>query len=116
MTGCGSLLTGPLRVAYRRVKPLMHRSSVRVAAEFRVLGPLEVELRGRPVDLGGARLKTLLAALVLRANETVSSDDLIEALWGEDPPATAANAVHVQISRLRKLLGPGRVATAPRGY
>ena len=90
---------------------------------FRVLGPLEVWKEGRPLRLGGERQRALLALLVLSANEVVSSDRLIEALFGVDAPETAANALQVAISRLRRLLEEGGsdaedgvLLTRPRGY
>ena len=59
--------------------------------EFRILGPIEVTEENRPVALGAAKQRALLALLLLRANEVVSSDRLVEELWGERPPAKAAN-------------------------
>jgi SARP family transcriptional regulator, regulator of embCAB operon len=75
--------------------------------EFRVLGPLEVWREGRPIKLGGGRQRGLLAALLLRANEVVPSERLIEELYGGDPAGTAANALQAMVSRLRRLLEPG---------
>jgi len=57
--------------------------------EFRILGPLEVLEEGRPVALGGAKQRALLAVLLLHANEVVSRDRLIDELWGGEPPDTA---------------------------
>ena len=57
--------------------------------EFRILGPLEVVSAGQALDLGGAKQQALLAMLLLRANEVVSSGRLIEALWEDEPPETA---------------------------
>jgi len=74
--------------------------------EFRLLGPLEVRGdHGEALQLGGQKRRALLALLLLHANEVVSSDRLIEELWGEEPPQAAATALHGHISRLRKLLG-----------
>src|SRR6266508_2284192 len=84
--------------------------------EYRVLGPIEVLDRGRRVPLGGPKQRALLGALVLAANRVVSRDDLVEAVWPEAQPATAATAVHVYVSRLRKALPPGRMETRPPGY
>ena len=56
--------------------------------EFRILGPLEVNNRGRPVALAGPSQRALLALLLLHANEVVSSDMLIDGLWGEEPPGS----------------------------
>ena len=84
--------------------------------EFRILGPLEVLSDGQAVDLGGAKQRTLLAVLLLDANNVVSNDRLIDALWEDDPPETAQKALHVYVSGLRKLLGKERVQTRSPGY
>jgi DNA-binding SARP family transcriptional activator len=63
--------------------------------EFRILGPLEVVEHGRPLALGGAKQRALLAVLLLHRGEVVSIDRLIDALWGEGASATAAKTVHV---------------------
>lgn len=84
--------------------------------EFRILGPLEVTADGRALDLGGHKQRTLLALLLLQANRVVSSDRLIEALWEEDPPGTAAKALQVHVSQLRKLVGRERLETRAPGY
>lgn len=81
---------------------------------YRILGPLEVlDDDGRPVALGGRRERTLLAALLLEANRVVSSHRLIDAVWGDDPPETAANALQVHISKLRKVLAASPGAVGP---
>ena len=72
--------------------------------EFAILGPLEVRAEERLVPLHGPRQRALLAILLLHAGETVSTDRLIDLLWGESPPATARKALSVRISQLRKLL------------
>jgi DNA-binding SARP family transcriptional activator len=84
--------------------------------EFRLLGPLEAVEDNRPLALGGARQRALLAVLLLHANQAVSSDRLIDELWGESPPATAGKIVQVYVSRLRKQLGYARLLTRSRGY
>ena len=86
--------------------------------DFHILGPLEVLDEGRAVPLGGSRQRALLALLLLHANETLSTDRLIDELWGEHAPATAAKMLHVQVSRLRKALAAagGAVVTRDRGY
>lgn len=84
-----------------------------------ILGPLEVRLEdGEPAALGGHRQRALLAILILHANEVVSTDRLIDQLWGEHPPATAVHTVRVFVSRLRRALGPAgaRLVTRPPGY
>ena len=84
--------------------------------EFRLLGPLEVVERDRPLALGGGKQRALLAVLLLHANELVSTERLIDELWGESPPATVAKSVQVYVSRLRKQLGDGRLLTRTPGY
>src|SRR3954447_6288932 len=84
--------------------------------EFLVLGSLEVRAGGRTLPLGGMQQRALLTLLILRANELVASDQLIDALWGDRPPPTATTAVQVYVSRLRKTLGAERIATRPPGY
>ena len=84
--------------------------------EFRVLGPLEVEVDGRVLKLGGAKQRALLALLLLHANEAVSRDRLIDELWGEHTPETASAAIQVYVSQLRKLLGRDAIVTQPPGY
>src|SRR3954468_2346649 len=84
--------------------------------DFRLLGPLEVTERGRSVALGGPKQRSVLALLLLHANETVSFDRIQAALWGDDPPPTATKSIQVNISRLRKDLGADRLTTRTPGY
>src|SRR5919197_1943106 len=83
--------------------------------KFRVLGPLEVEVDRRTIVLGRAKERRLLAMLLLHANETVSTERLVDALWGEQPPPTAAKLVQTYVSHLRKVV-PGVIETRPSGY
>jgi DNA-binding SARP family transcriptional activator/tetratricopeptide (TPR) repeat protein len=84
--------------------------------EFRILGPLEIRQNEHAVTCKGAKQRLLLAVLLLHANEVVSNDRLIEALWGEHPPPTAAKALQMHVSQLRRLLEPDLIATRPPGY
>jgi DNA-binding SARP family transcriptional activator/tetratricopeptide (TPR) repeat protein len=84
--------------------------------EFRILGPLEVLENGQTLDLGGQKQRALLAMLLMHANEVVSADGLIEALWEEAPPETAQKALQVYVSNLRKPLGKERLQTKASGY
>jgi DNA-binding SARP family transcriptional activator len=84
--------------------------------DFRILGPLEVLERGHQVALGGAKQRALLATLLLQANEVVSTDRLVDALWEEEPPARADKALQVYVSQLRKALGRERLETKTPGY
>jgi basic membrane lipoprotein Med (substrate-binding protein (PBP1-ABC) superfamily)/DNA-binding SARP family transcriptional activator len=91
-----------------------------VPVEYRILGPLEVVRDGHPVALGSGKQRTLLAVLLLHAGEIVPTDRLIDLVWGEDPPRTAAHSVQIYVSELRRALGSaGRSAaieTRPPGY
>jgi DNA-binding SARP family transcriptional activator len=84
--------------------------------EFRILGPLEVVEDGQALPLGGVKQRALLACLIVRANQVVSSERLIDELWGDAPPRTASKTIHVYVSRLRKELGEGRLVTRAPGY
>lgn len=81
--------------------------------QYRLLGPVEALVAGRPAALGGARQRTLLAALLLRAGRVVAADTLIELVWGEAPPRTALTALHGLVSKLRRALDPGNGAASP---
>ena len=84
--------------------------------EFRALGPIEVLRDGQPIDLGKGRERVLLAALVVAAGQPLSTDELLEALWGTRYPTTAVEMVRNYVGRLRVRLGDGVVATTPGGY
>src|SRR5262245_24787025 len=84
--------------------------------QFRVLGPLEVESENGLLPLGGARQRAVLAALVLQPNEVVARARLMEAVWGEEPPETAASALQGYVSALRKALGSEAIVTRAPGY
>jgi DNA-binding SARP family transcriptional activator len=84
--------------------------------EFRILGPLEVVEGERPLTLRSGKERALLAFLVLQANEVVASERLIDELWDERPPPTAAKIIQNGISRLRKALGEDRLLTRGHGY
>src|SRR5919201_2920119 len=72
--------------------------------EFRILGPLEVSVDGAAVALGPAKERAVLGVLLLRANAVVSTEQLVDELWGERPPSTAGKLVQVHVSHLRKAL------------
>ena len=81
-----------------------------------MLGPLEVTEDGAALALGGPRQRVVLAYLILEANRVVSTDQLIDRIWGDEPPDAARAALFAYISRLRKLLGAGRIQARPPGY
>jgi len=78
--------------------------------QFRVLGPLEIIADGHTVVLPAAKHRTLLAALLVRANQVVPADILISALWQDQPPASAAKTLQTYISQLRRELEPAATA------
>src|SRR6266516_870222 len=84
--------------------------------EFAVLGPVEVRIDGKAVPLGGPKQRSLLALLLLNANEVVSRDRLIDSLWGERAPESAQRSLDTYVSRLRTLLGAERIERRPPGY
>ena len=84
--------------------------------DFRLLGPLEVSNDGAVLELGGPKQRALLALLLLEAGRAISTDRLIDALWGEDPPRTAPTSLQNLVSQLRKLLGSDLIVTKPPGY
>jgi DNA-binding SARP family transcriptional activator len=100
------------------VRPQRRASlSVERACEFRLLGPLEVlGADGEPLALGGQKQRAVLALLLLRANQVVPTELLVDSLWGESPPRTATTSLQNSISALRKLLGPDVLQTRPPGY
>ena len=84
--------------------------------EFGILGPLEVRDQERELTPQRAKQRVLLATLLVHANDVVSTDRLVDILWGDTPPATASTALHGHVSALRKLLGANRIETMPLGY
>jgi predicted ATPase/DNA-binding SARP family transcriptional activator len=85
---------------------------------FRVLGPLEIEGDDGPLVVLGQRPRALLTALLLQPNRLVPTERLVDALWGEVPPASAANALQQVVARLRARLGRAAdcIRTEPGGY
>src|ERR1044072_6182661 len=84
--------------------------------EFRVLGPIEVIDEGRVVPLNAAKPRALLAMHLLRANEFVPNDRLIDDLWDAAPPASAPKILQTYVSQLRKALGQQALEAGPAGY
>ena len=83
--------------------------------QYRILGPLEVAPDGQPATLKGRKPRALLVLLLLNGNENVPAEQLIDGLWGEKAPSTAANTLQVYVSQLRKLVGD-RLVTGGVGY
>ena len=88
--------------------------------EIRVLGHLDASVEDRPLALGGAKQRAVLAMLVLDANRTVSAERLIEGLWGEEVPTSAPKMLQNYVWRLRGVLaadgGAAQIVTHGRGY
>lgn len=84
--------------------------------ELGVLGPLQVRQHGAPVAVPGAKPRAILTMLGLHSASVVSADTLVELLWGEDPPRTAAKALQTHISSLRRTLGDGFILTQGAGW
>jgi DNA-binding SARP family transcriptional activator/streptogramin lyase len=83
--------------------------------EFRILGPLEVAEHGSRLNVGRGKERSVLAILLLHANEVISSERLIDDLWGDEPPATATKSIQVYVSRLRKALASAGSGGSPDG-
>jgi DNA-binding SARP family transcriptional activator len=86
-----------------------------VTTEYRVLGPVEARVAGRPLRLA-PRTRAVLAVLLLHSGQVVPTTRLIDALWGDQPPDSAANILQGYISSLRKVLGRDALETRDPGY
>jgi DNA-binding SARP family transcriptional activator/pimeloyl-ACP methyl ester carboxylesterase len=88
--------------------------------EFSILGPVEASANGRPLGLGGARARALLATLIVHANHVVAADQIIDEVWPDLPADKAAASLQVRLSGLRKLLRSAepedRLVTRAPGY
>ncbi|MGW1055308.1 BTAD domain-containing putative transcriptional regulator [Streptomyces sp. NPDC002521] len=86
------------------------------ALRFGVLGPVRARRGEEQLNTGSPQQRALLAALLLREGRTATAGELIDALWGEDPPSQALAAVRTYASRLRKVLDPGVLVSESGGY
>ena len=86
--------------------------------QIAILGPLEIrDGAGRPVEIAGARLRSLLMRLAVNAGHWVTTAALVDAVWGDAPPADEANALQTLVSRARRALGdPGVIGSSSAGY
>ncbi|MEU2620387.1 BTAD domain-containing putative transcriptional regulator [Streptomyces sp. NPDC007157] len=91
-------------------------SSAEAALRFSVLGPVRAWREGQPLNTGSPQQRALLAALLLREGRTATAAELIDALWGPEPPSQALAAVRTYASRLRKVLDPGVLVSESGGY
>jgi YVTN family beta-propeller protein len=92
-----------------------------LGVEYRILGPLQLVVGGEERPVLGDKLQALLGRLLLEANRPVTSERLIDDLWGAAPPATARQSLHAHVTRLRRLLPPDGTGASPlandaRGY
>jgi len=87
-----------------------------MAAQFRILGAVEVLVDGTPAALGAPKQRAVLAMLLVNRRRVVSAAALVDGLWGESPPASAVQSLQVYIHGLRRAVGAERIETAGRGY
>src|SRR5262249_16571383 len=113
--------TAPSRAAHVRLTTARNRPAKALQPaqmpEFTILGPPAVLAEnGEPLVLGGQKQRAVLAVLLLRSPEVVSTEFLIDAVWGEQPPRTATTSLQNAISALRKLIGQELLLTRTPGY
>uniref|UniRef100_UPI003F684A0D AfsR/SARP family transcriptional regulator n=1 Tax=Streptomyces polyasparticus TaxID=2767826 RepID=UPI003F684A0D len=84
--------------------------------QFGLLGPVRAWRGGDPLPTGSPQQRALLAALLLRQGRTATAAELIDGIWGEEPPSQALAALRTYASRLRKILGPDSLASEAGGY
>ncbi|WP_424890284.1 BTAD domain-containing putative transcriptional regulator [Streptomyces sp. XH2] len=106
-----------IRPAPRQHRPVTRSGRGEVPRlRFAVLGPVRVQHGGEPVNTGSPQQRGVLAALLLRAGRTATAPELIDALWGDDPPHAALAALRTYASRLRKVLGGDVLVSESGGY
>src|SRR4051812_27837741 len=91
-------------------------TGVTTRLDVRLLGAIGAEVDGVAVDLGARQQRATLAVLAISAGTVVSSQRLVDSLWGETPPASAKNALQVYIAGLRRALGAPLIRTVEPGY
>jgi predicted ATPase/DNA-binding SARP family transcriptional activator len=84
--------------------------------DFRLLGRLGVEADGRDLTPTRPRERAVLAAMLLARGRVIGVEELISAVWGDNPPPTVRTALQGHVSALRRRLGTGRIETKPQGY
>jgi len=87
-----------------------------MAAQFRILGPVEAIVAGERAPLGAPKQRALFALLLVNRGRVVPAERLIDGLWGESPPASAAQSLQVYVHGLRRAVGGERIETVGRGY
>src|SRR5689334_4579185 len=83
---------------------------------YNLLGPLDIEVDGRPVGVRSRRQRTALALLLVNYGHVTLTEQLLYALWGDDPPDTAVGQIQTVVWRLRGHLGEAAIDTHPGGY
>ncbi|MFE0792426.1 AfsR/SARP family transcriptional regulator [Streptomyces mutabilis] len=109
-------MDGGPRVPEQRHPGTPAESEESAALRFGVLGPVRAWRGEEPLATGSPQQRALLAALLLREGRTATAAELIDALWGEEPPSQALAAVRTYASRLRKVLDPGVLVSESGGY
>jgi DNA-binding SARP family transcriptional activator/class 3 adenylate cyclase len=117
-------ITKPVAVAdirWQEPKPMHSLAApesrqVGTAVQYRLLGPVEVLVDGCAVELGGPRQRGVLVVLLTQAGSLVPATRIVDAVWGDEPPASAANLVQRSVSQLRKALGRDAIETRGAGY
>jgi hypothetical protein len=104
------------RVAVRPSGRTAILRSMNPAVQVRILGPLEVHRAGQPCAISSPLQRRLLTALTIAAGTTLAAEQLIDQLWGEDPPPAARNSLQSHVARLRGLIGADTILTRPPGY
>jgi DNA-binding SARP family transcriptional activator len=100
----------------RELAPKQRRRAFGSRLQLRILGPLEADAGSGPIPLGGAKQRAVLANLIVRANELIPAETLVDELWGEEPPERARSIIQTYISNLRRALGGDRIEWRPPGY
>jgi DNA-binding SARP family transcriptional activator len=78
-----------------------------------LLGPVRAWRGNQELELGGPKQRAVLGMLAMRANRIVTRDEIVDGVWGQCPPASAVNSVHVYVSGLRRVIEPRRARRAP---
>ena len=97
----------------RRLLAVLAAENPAGALRIHVLGPLAVHRAGEPVELGADKQRRLLALLAIQPNQPVRREEIVDVLWGDDPPSSCLGLVHNYVARLRKALEPPRVRQEP---
>jgi DNA-binding SARP family transcriptional activator len=100
-----------MSIAQAQPRRVPNRGGRRYGApvRFQLLGPLEVSADAGPMTIGGPKQRLVLAHLLLQMNRIVPAEQLIDAVWGEEPPDAARGTLQAYISRLRSALGSDRI-------